>query len=590
MATNHSRSASLDLPGSGYHHHGNDLGLRRTRSNTSLPPTIEPIPSDITSSPSSVNKKPKDQNATTDVRQGQVLEISFSDEGAQTPSSSTDSNKLEEKHASSEPNQEPHHVFSRREKWLIVWIVSLAGLFSPLSSNIYFPALGDISVHTHTSLATVSLTITTYMIVQGLAPSFWGPLSDTKGRRLTFIGTFIVYLIANLGLALNKTFAGLMVFRAFQAFGGAATISVGAGVISDITTPKERGGFLGSFGGIRMLGQSIGPVIGGIITEYFGYHAIFYFLLILGSISLLLITLFLPETLRSIAGNGSVPLKGFVRRPVISSHIKKHWTPRQDVVVSGPGKFSLGAVLHPLLSLREKEVLVTLLSGGIVYAIWSMVTSTTTALFQSRFDLSDLETGLVFLPNGAACVSGAYVTGKLLDRDYRIYESRYLDQHHLDHSQHISHKHLPRDFPIIKARLRSTWFLLPIFTIAVSVYGFSLNSSNSEGQKKGMILPLMLQFVIAFTATAVFTQNSALMVDLFCSKKAASATAVNNLVRCGIGAGGVAVVQFIIDGGLGAGWTFFMFGGVVLGLCWPLMGGMWVRGDLWRLASLRSRE
>jgi MFS family permease len=38
------------------------------------------------------------------------------------------------------------------------------------------------------SLSLISLTITVYMIVQGLAPSFWGPLSDTKGRRITFIG------------------------------------------------------------------------------------------------------------------------------------------------------------------------------------------------------------------------------------------------------------------------------------------------------------------------------------------------------------------------------------------------------------------
>jgi MFS family permease len=42
------------------------------------------------------------------------------------------------------------------------------------------------------SLSLVSLTITVYMIVQGLAPSFWGPLSDTKGRRITFIGKFRV--------------------------------------------------------------------------------------------------------------------------------------------------------------------------------------------------------------------------------------------------------------------------------------------------------------------------------------------------------------------------------------------------------------
>lgn len=98
----------------------------------------------------------------------------------------------------------PYHIFTLARKKQMVYIVSLAGLFSPLSSNIYFPALGQISkviVHPTSSVALadrikdlkvslslVSLTITVYMVVQGLAPSFWGPLSDTKGRRITFIG------------------------------------------------------------------------------------------------------------------------------------------------------------------------------------------------------------------------------------------------------------------------------------------------------------------------------------------------------------------------------------------------------------------
>lgn len=73
----------------------------------------------------------------------------------------------------------------------------------------------------------MSLTVTVYMVVQGIAPSFWGPLSDARGRRITFIGTFAVYLIANVALALSRDFASLMVFRALQAAGSAATISVG---------------------------------------------------------------------------------------------------------------------------------------------------------------------------------------------------------------------------------------------------------------------------------------------------------------------------------------------------------------------------
>jgi MFS family permease len=165
-----------------------------------------------------------------------VTESEVSDE--EKPSTPTDETT---EHTYSEP---PYHVFSTGKKWQLVGIVSLAGLFSPLSSNIYFPALGAIAAvgvthssyikcpsngkqETNTDIALVALTVTVYMAVQGVAPSFWGPLSDTRGRRITFIGTFAVYLLANVALAFSDRFEMLMVFRAVQAAGSAATISVG---------------------------------------------------------------------------------------------------------------------------------------------------------------------------------------------------------------------------------------------------------------------------------------------------------------------------------------------------------------------------
>jgi MFS family permease len=121
------------------------------------------------------------------------------------------------------------------------------------------------------SLAT--LTVTVYMIVQGLAPSFWGSFSDVLGRRVIFIGTFLVYMIANIALGVSTNYAQLMVFRALQAAGSAATISIGkmkrlsfpdlitnllgAGVIGDITTSAERGSLIGIFGGGKLPAQTM---------------------------------------------------------------------------------------------------------------------------------------------------------------------------------------------------------------------------------------------------------------------------------------------------------------------------------------------
>ncbi|KAF7907514.1 uncharacterized protein EAF01_005100 [Botrytis porri] len=513
---------------------------------------------------------------TRDSSEGDIeRSVEFFDDKERLDSSAVTSSANSVYVVKQELEQPPYHIFSMAKKRQLVYIVSLAGLFSPLSSNIYFPALKEISTDFNVSLSLVSLTVTVYMIVQGLAPSFWGPISDTKGRRITFMGTFIVYLASNIGLAFSDNFAALMAFRAIQAAGSAATIAVGAGVIGDITTPKERGGLIGIFGGIRMLGQSVGPVFGGIITQYLGFRAIFWFLFGLGALALLLIVAVLPETLRSLAGNGSIILEG-IHRPLFyvqpsTEHSSQELPTKKSVTVS--------SVFAPLKFLLEKDVFVTLFFGAIIYTVWSMVTSSTTALFSEHFDLSNLELGLIFLPNGAGCISGSYLTGYLMDYNYKVVESRYRKQHNIPVDISIKANEL-LDFPIEVARMRNIWWIIIVFVIATALYGYSLSLEI-------IALPLVLQFFIAYTATAVFSSNSALIIDLY-PGKSASATAVNNLSRCLLGAAGVAVVQLIIDA-LGSGVTFLIFAGITLA-CSPLLLLEWYHGGRWRMERAGNLE
>ncbi|KAJ4383124.1 hypothetical protein N0V85_008489 [Neurospora sp. IMI 360204] len=491
----------------------------------------------------------------------------------------------------SRPPEPPYHVFTKKEKWLVTAIIAVAGLFSPLSSNIYFPALGAIANAIHTDIALVSLTVTIYMAVQAFAPSFWGPLSDTCGRRVTFIGTFVVFLIANIGLAFSKNFAMLMVFRAIQAAGSAATISVGGGVLGDITTAKERGGYMAGFSAVRMFGLSMGPVIGGIITEYLGFHAIFWFLFILGTITLAAILLFLPETLRRIAGNGTVPLKG-IHRPFFDRQLRQcYWKERdattaEDDITAPPPKLTCSTFVASFRFMAEKDVIVTLFFGAIVYTVWSMVTSSTTALFQPRFGLGNLQTGLIFIPNGVGCICGSLLSGKIMNRDYKIVETSYRASHHLSGSVEINRKQLA-DFPISRARLRSSLYFVIPFIICVAGYGFAITSPRLGTEKKGMAIPLVLQFFIAFTHMGLFNSNSTLMVDLY-PGASASASAVNNLVRCLVGAVGVALVQFIINA-IGAGLTFLIFA-IVTAAFMPLLWLEWRFGERWRRERMERLE
>lgn len=160
--------------------------------------------------------------------------------------------KVLESVASASPKDDPpYHILSKKQKWNLVVFVSMAGAFSPLSSNIYFPAIDTISTDLGVSATLVALTITVYMVAQGIAPSVFGTFSDTFGRRLTFTISLTIYTLANLALAFTSSYPMLMVLRGLQAAGSAATISISAGVIADIACPGERGGFMGTNAGVR---------------------------------------------------------------------------------------------------------------------------------------------------------------------------------------------------------------------------------------------------------------------------------------------------------------------------------------------------
>lgn len=73
----------------------------------------------------------------------------------------------------------------------------------------------------------MNLTITSYLIIQGISPLFWGPLSDTLGRRPIYMASFALYILANIVLSFSPNFPVLLIFRGVQSAGSASTVSIG---------------------------------------------------------------------------------------------------------------------------------------------------------------------------------------------------------------------------------------------------------------------------------------------------------------------------------------------------------------------------
>ena len=81
----------------------------------------------------------------------------------------------------SNPVLPPYSTFTKRQKTFILYLVSFAATFSPLSSFIFFPAIDALSRSLHVSVGKINLTITSYMIVAGLAPAIMGDMADMMG-------------------------------------------------------------------------------------------------------------------------------------------------------------------------------------------------------------------------------------------------------------------------------------------------------------------------------------------------------------------------------------------------------------------------
>ena len=113
----------------------------------------------------------------------------------------------------------PYSVFSKSQKRMIVFLAAFAAMFSPLSSFIYYPAITAMSKDLHVSIEKINLTITSYMIVSGIAPAVIGDLADMTGRRWVYIITLAIYLTANLGLALQRSWPALFALRMLQSIG-----------------------------------------------------------------------------------------------------------------------------------------------------------------------------------------------------------------------------------------------------------------------------------------------------------------------------------------------------------------------------------
>lgn len=415
-------------------------------------------------------------------------------------------------------------------------------------------------------------------------PAFFAPAADAHGRRLISTVTYIIFTVASLGLAINdvtgnRSYVALILLRAMSALGASACASITYGVVSDVCIPAQRDTMVGPAISAANVGTVLGPVVGGLIAWRTGSGAwVFFTLAIFGATSLGLMVFLLPETARSVVGDGGEerrlektgwrefvllgPRWGQHRQAeaehgetgVEISHgvapgekgSSKTQTQAASDAVKAKKKFVVPNPFSCLSIILSRDTALILWLASCNYAVWYCVTASIPQIYADIYGWSELSIGLAYLPAVVTIFASGFITGPWNNYKYRKTAREGgipADSHRVD------------GFPIEKARARQLWPSFFCTHLGIAGLGWSVQ------QRAHPAVPLVIQAITGSIQSTLSFAFNTLLVDIHPDRPSTSSAAAS-LVRSGLSGIGIAILQPLTNA-LGWGWYFTLMALVI---------------------------
>jgi MFS family permease len=174
---------------------------------------------------------------------------------------------------------------SERDIRVVIAGAMLALFLAALDQTIVATALASIAADLG-DVALISWVVTAYLLAATCATPIIGKLSDLEGRRRVLLGCIPVFLIGSALCALAPSMPALIAARALQGIGGGGLMIAAQAIVADVVSPRERGRYSAYFSMVWAGSSLIGPTLGGLLTQYAGWPAIFWVNLPLGLLAL----------------------------------------------------------------------------------------------------------------------------------------------------------------------------------------------------------------------------------------------------------------------------------------------------------------
>jgi DHA2 family methylenomycin A resistance protein-like MFS transporter len=280
--------------------------------------------------------------------------------------------------AHSVPRQSPaiaqHSPAGAAGPWIVLLAVS-PGIFLALADATAMSIAVPMMIRRlESSVIAVSWVMNGYNLVLTVLFLTCGRLADRFGHKRLFTGGLALFTAASVGCALSGTVHMLIVFRVAQAVGAAAVIPTSLAILLASFPGSRQGLGAGLFGAVSTMAAALGPVVGGVLVQRWGWPAIFWFTLPMGALGVTLALAYVPRDRRIPGEAGEPAARDIAGRPRNASDAgasagRLDWT---GVVLVTAGLFclTLGLIQGNEWGWTSGLVLGLLAAAALLLALW----------------------------------------------------------------------------------------------------------------------------------------------------------------------------------------------------------------------------
>ncbi len=170
-----------------------------------------------------------------------------------------------------------------------LFVATLSSFFTPFMASSINIALPAIAREFSMNAILLSWIATSYLLAAAMFLVPFGKIADIYGRKKVFAWGIAIYTVASLFTAMSANSFQLIASRVIQGIGGAMIFGTGVAILTSVFPPQQRGRVLGINVAAVYSGLSLGPFIGGILTQHWGWRSIFWINTALGLITIILV-------------------------------------------------------------------------------------------------------------------------------------------------------------------------------------------------------------------------------------------------------------------------------------------------------------